>query len=317
MAKGDQTQNPQDQVNQPTRKPQEGSQRQPSGNEITDLSNDDDADPHLGEQQPNSGVAQATLEDKVELQAQNRSGVNPNTLEIGDTILTRMTKANKFGPNGSKYVLKPGEEEGIHDYKMRLEFVTKVENPNRPNDFFAQLNASDERFAQNGLAMEWLTVEAVDAARVFAAQAGMSPKAFLEVFRNLELTTGKHRQVQDAGDDFHELNIWGPKFNGIPLNVQVEETTRKPNAQAQAKINPTTGDTITYEGLPVYRDNKIVNGIPQHKFLPSDSLTGGANTRTEMIERQKQAYRDSQRDSHAEENAKVLTPRNVDALQNL
>lgn len=143
----------------------------------------------------------------------------------------------------------------VNGGKYQLTFAQKVNNPNaRPASIVGLLNASDERFASDGLGKPryaWISGEAADIKATFG----------------LDMS-----DLTEVGDQ-KELNILNPTVKGMPLNIQITETTEGTdydiaNFETRAKRAGKDGDFITTPaGEYIYVKSTVVAGAPKHVFI--------------------------------------------------
>lgn len=145
----------------------------------------------------------------------------------------------------------------VNGGKYQLTFAQKVDNPHaRPASITGLLNASDERFASDGLGKPryaWISGEAADIKATFG----------------IDLS-----DLANVGD-VKELNILNPKAKGMDLNIQITETAEGTaydvaNFETRAKRAGKGGDFIlTAKGEFIYVKSTVVAGEPKHHFEPN------------------------------------------------
>lgn len=141
----------------------------------------------------------------------------------------------------------------INGSKIELEFTQVVEiGEARQISLLSLLNASDERFTQNGKARHcWLSAEPGDATA---------------------LTGIDFSELVELGDSM-ELDMVMPLIQGKEVNIQVVETTNGndwevANLEKSAKRAGKDGDFIlSPEGAFIFTRTTIVLGSPRHKVI--------------------------------------------------
>jgi hypothetical protein len=143
----------------------------------------------------------------------------------------------------------------VNGGKFQLTFAQKVDNPHaRPASIVGLLNASDERFASDGLGKPryaWISGEAADIKATFG----------------IDLS-----DLANVGDE-KALNILNPEVKGMSLNIQITETTEGTeydvqNFETRAKRAGKDGDFIlTPAGEYIYVKSTVVAGEPKHVFI--------------------------------------------------
>jgi len=144
--------------------------------------------------------------------------------------------------------------------KFHIELAEKIQSQNRSTvNVLGILNAGDERFNIGGARRAWAPAEKAQLSEFFgidgAALDGLGEKEKIYVC------------------------IAGPALNGIPLAIQIVETTEgddwdNANIETSAKRAGKDGDILTNEGMPIFSKTYVV-GVPegnsvQHVYLQSD-----------------------------------------------
>jgi hypothetical protein len=154
--------------------------------------------------------------------------------------------------------LKPGQcmivsAKKVGGNKVQLMFAEKITNPNlRPTSIVGLLNKSDERFTtEDKPRYAWHSGEVADI------------KAALGIDCSSLANEG----------DVMEINALNPAIDGVPLHIQITETTKGDdydvaNFQTRAKRAGKDGDFILSEGgAYIYVKSDVVSGAARHVFL--------------------------------------------------
>jgi hypothetical protein len=105
--------------------------------------------------------------------------------------------------------------------------------------------------------------------------------AELEVFFGIKISERNKWFTNERGKEELTLNIINPTFistfnKGKTLRVQIRESIypkdewQADHANDKAKINPSTGQKIYYEGQYIFANPFVVVGEPKHKWLLGD-----------------------------------------------
>jgi hypothetical protein len=155
-------------------------------------------------------------------------------------------------------------------YKIQLAGWERVLNPKKDETLLKKLNEGDPRFTakpQPG----WIVAEPNVIVELF--DIPMKDLDKLELFSGAEFPMA----AQTRGKHFHWLGLVSPRIDGVEMHVQISEfVSDTPVPRKDPKIIPTTGQIITCNGLPVYRNTSIILGKAQNVFLESDGV--GAST---------------------------------------
>lgn len=84
-----------------------------------------------------------------------------------------------------------------------------------------------------------------------------------------------------------DATLSAKKFLGIDVEIDVVENTEKNPLQPkqEPKINPTTGEVLTFNGKPIYRHTRLVpKGAAKRKFLASGNTIESEDSK-ESLER--------------------------------
>lgn len=141
---------------------------------------------------------------------------------------------------------------GIKGGKVQLTFAQVIKNPDaRPSSIVGLLNASDDRFSQQGKARySWMSGEPKD----IKDSLGVDVADMVE-------------------GEIRELNILNPTINNQKLSVQITETTEGSeydvaNLETRAKRAGANGDFIlTADGKYIFTKSTVVLGDAKHTFI--------------------------------------------------
>lgn len=148
--------------------------------------------------------------------------------------------------------------------KFHIELAEKIQSESRSTvNVLGILNAGDDRFNVGGARRAWAPAEKAQLVNFFG-------------FTDAEL------DGLQEGDDEND-RVWvcisNPKLNGIPLKIQIVETTegdefQMAHIETKAKRAGKDGPIMTNEGLPIFSNTYVV-GLPEgkvitHKYLESD-----------------------------------------------
>ena len=143
---------------------------------------------------------------------------------------------------------------GVKGGKIQLEIAEHIRSPfaKAGNSLVSAFNKSDERFSSRPR-RAWISGEKEDIQ---------------------ELLGEKLADVREGTTKV--LNILNPKVKGLKLRVQVNETTepddyQKDNIEDTAKKAGSEGDFIYYKGKHIYSNTSVIQGEPEHTWLPGDS----------------------------------------------
>ena len=142
----------------------------------------------------------------------------------------------------------------VKNGKVSLEFAEVIANPNSTssssNALISFANKSDSRFSSRGARRAWITGEQGDLEEMVGQKFGDldEPKA---------------------------LNILNPQHLGLPIRIQVNETTegdeyQKANIETTAKKAGRDGDFIMSGGKHIFSNTVLVQGEATHTFLQGD-----------------------------------------------
>ena len=121
---------------------------------------------------------------------------------------------------------------------------------------------SDDRFA-SGARRAWLTSEAEDASELLGIDVDFTED-------------GEWEEEESTGYEIVPLHILNPTVEGVPLKVQITETTvptewQEENVERAAKKAGRDGDYITHEGNYIFSNTDVVLNEAVHTFLQPDS----------------------------------------------
>lgn len=148
--------------------------------------------------------------------------------------------------------------------KFHIELAEKIQSESRNTiNVLGILNAGDDRFNVGGARRAWAPAEKAQLIQFYG-------------FSDAEL------DGLTEGDDDND-RIWvcikNPNVNGIPLKIQIVETTegdefQMANIETKAKRAGKDGPIMTHEGLPIFSNTYVV-GLPEgktltHRYLESD-----------------------------------------------
>jgi len=155
-------------------------------------------------------------------------------------------------------------------YKVQLQGWERVVNDSRKDNLLKILNEGDSRFEAKPIPA-WIVAEPEVIISILDNGIKMSDLEKLEIFSGEEFPL----EIQQQGKHFHWLGYENPLLDGIPFHVQVNEFTSENEIKnKRPKIVPTTGQIITFNGIPVYRETTIVTAVSvRNNFLESDGAT--------------------------------------------
>ena len=164
------------------------------------------------------------------------------TLNIGDVLLVKARN--------------------VSGDKIQLEFAEVLENSTRTKSALGMFNKSDDRFT-SGARRAWLTSEPQDAVDLLGIDIDFTEE-------------GKWEEEESTGYEIMPLHILNPTVEGVPLKVQVTETTtptewQEENVERAAKKAGRDGDHITHEGNYIFSNTDVVLDEANHTFLQPDS----------------------------------------------
>jgi hypothetical protein len=152
----------------------------------------------------------------------------------------------------------------VNGGKIQLEFAEIVQTQSNAVNPLSLFNKSDDRFSQgNGARRAWLTAEAKDASN----------------YLGIDLTSSDWT-INDLGQEVLILNVLNPvaNINGEikALKVEIIETTTPTDWQAAnistaAKRRGKNGSFITYKGMYIFTNSRVVFDKATHVFLEADA----------------------------------------------
>lgn len=153
----------------------------------------------------------------------------------------------------------------VNGGKIQLEFAEVVKTQSNAANPLALFNKSDDRFSQgNGARRAWLTAEAKDASS----------------YLGLDLVNNPNWTINDLGQEVLILNIINPVANingeAKALKVEIIETITPTDWQAanistSAKRRGKNGTFITYKGMYIFTNTRVVFDKAEHVFLEADA----------------------------------------------
>lgn len=167
-----------------------------------------------------------------------------DALVIGESVLTRVRAVN--------------------GNKVEVELAEKIKSANSSQavNMLSIFNKGDERFNQSsGARRAWEIAEPAVIAELFS----------IDVDKLTSLTVG----------EILFLGIKNPSYNGMPLRIQIKETTKGSeydllNIEKKAKRKGKDGDFIMHNGQHIFSKTSIValpeGQDPQHVILAEDKV---------------------------------------------
>jgi hypothetical protein len=157
--------------------------------------------------------------------------------------------------------LKPGQvmlvsAKGVANGKVSLEFAQIVDTGKKAIDLTSLINESDDRFNQTKPRRSWMTGTKESIAKYFPSLA------------IVDLAEGATL----------EIGLMDPEIEGLPLNLQIIETTKgsdydNANVDTKAKRAGKGGDFIMKNGQYIFTKVSVVVGAPKHFSFSREETT--------------------------------------------
>lgn len=169
-------------------------------------------------------------------------------LKVGDSVIRRVRLINKVAGDPAK-----GQN---YQIELQQQLVDK--------NILALFLPSDTRVNAGKAQLAWRAIEP----SVFHEHFNVSDETKTALDK-LTLSSGLKPNELQENVHYVNMEIINPTVNGSKLGVQIIETLTKPHERANPKINPSTGEVLTYQGQPIYR-TASVEFAPKNVFIAHD-----------------------------------------------